>query len=220
MAKIYLERLFNQTHYALDFIERLNSIEDFLALSEHTFDWQLRVELQRIQKLDEDKFPIPKDFDPRSYRTELMENAKERFTVTLPTFLRRTALMAFTSAVEIAAIDLKNDTKASFKLNFKQIKSKNDVVMIMKIFNDRLSLNGDKLLADFRNLVTVRNYLVHNRCDRKNNIDGAVNALGPRFRILRGKQVYIEHGALEPHISRMKDFIPKLREACHLNGLC
>jgi hypothetical protein len=46
----------NQKYHALD--ERLNSIKDFLALSEHTLDWQLRVEHQRIENLDEQKFPF------------------------------------------------------------------------------------------------------------------------------------------------------------------
>jgi hypothetical protein len=219
MAEIDLERIISQTYYALDFIERLNSIEDFLALSEHTLDWQLRVEHQRIQNLDEDKFPIAEDFDPRLYRTELMENATERFTTTLPTFLRHTSLMAFTSAVEIAAIDLKNRTEA----NFSNIKDKQDSVTIMILFNTHLLLGAEKLLADFRNLVTVRNFIVHNRPDRKHNLDDAVSALGPHFRIsnilLRGKHVFIERGGLEPHISRMKDFIPKLWEACDRKGL-
>jgi hypothetical protein len=94
MTRIDLANLMSQTYYALGFIERLNSIEDFLALSEHTLDWQLRVEHQRLQRLDENKFSIPEDFDPRSYRAELIENATERFTVTLPIFLRHTALRA------------------------------------------------------------------------------------------------------------------------------
>ena len=126
----------NQTYYALGFIERLNSIEDFLALSEHTLDWQLRVEHQRIQNLDEDKFPIPEDFGPRLYRTELMENATERFTATLPIFLRHTALMAFTSAVEIAVTDLKTLTETKFL----KINDKTHAVPIMIIFNKHFCL--------------------------------------------------------------------------------
>jgi hypothetical protein len=209
----------NQKYHALDFNERLNSIKDFLALSEHTLNWQLRVEHQRIENLDEQKFSISEDFDPRLYRIELIENATERFKTTLPIFLRHTALMSFTSAVEIAGIDLKNRTES----NFLKIKDKNDAVTIMTIFNKSLLLGADQLLTDFRHLVTVRNFVVHNRRDRKHSLDDAVSALQPHFRIsnvlLRGKQVFIERGGLEPHISRMKDFIPKLWEACDRKGL-
>jgi hypothetical protein len=108
MSKLDLSQLLDQRCYALDFNERLNSIEDFLALSEHTLDWQLRVEHQRIRNLDYAK--LPENYPDR---TLLMEYAKERFTITLPTFLRHTALMAFTSAVEIAAIDLKEMIKSN-----------------------------------------------------------------------------------------------------------
>jgi hypothetical protein len=93
----------------------------------------------------------------------------------------------------------------------------------MTIFNKSLLLGADQLLTDFRHLVTVRNFVVHNRRDRKHILDDAVSALQPHFRIsnvlLRGKQVFIERGGLEPHISRMKDFIPKLWEACDRKGL-
>jgi hypothetical protein len=78
--------------------------------------------------------------------------------------------MALTSAVERASTDLKTFSEA----NFNQVKGKKDPVTIMIIFNDRFSLGEDKLLADFRHLVTVRNFIVHNRRDRDYNLDDAV----------------------------------------------
>jgi hypothetical protein len=216
MAKIHV----NKKYYLSDFTARIGSIEDFLALSEHTLDWQFRVERQRIQHLDAKQFPIPEDIiDHCSYRNHFIEKAEERFTVDLPVFLRHTALMALTSAVETASTDLKKFTEA----NFNQVKGKKDPVTIMRIFNERFSLGEDKLLTDFRHLVTVRHFIVHNRRDRKYNLDDAVRALGPHFRIgimlWRGEQVFIDRGGLDPHLSRMKDFIPKLCEDAARNGL-
>ena len=120
----------------------------------------------------------------------------KRFTVGLPVFLRHTALMALTSAVETASTDLKRFTEA----NFNQIKGKKDPMTIIRIFNERFSLGEDKLLADFRHLVTVRHFIVHNRPDGKYNLDDAVRALGPHFRIgnmlWRDEQVFIGRGGL------------------------
>jgi hypothetical protein len=134
-------------------------------------------------------------------------------------FLRHTALIALTSAVETASTDLKRFTEAKFN----QVKGKKDPVTIMRIFNERFSLGEDKLLANFRHLITVRNFIVHNRRDRKYNLEDAVRALGPHFRmgnmLWRGEQVLIDRGGLESHLSRMKDFIPKLCEDAARNGL-
>jgi hypothetical protein len=82
----------NKKYYLSDFTARIGSIEDFLALSEHTLDLQFRVERQRIQHLAVKQFHIPEDIIHHcSYRNHLVEKAEERFIVGLPVFLRHTA---------------------------------------------------------------------------------------------------------------------------------
>src|ERR1700730_14559188 len=164
--------------------------------------------LSRTLKLER----LPAELDTQSYKDHLTENAEHRLTVDLPMYSRETALMAFVSAVEIASLKLREFTKAKFT----EVKRIKDSLKILELFNDRFSLEGERLLVDYGHLVIIRNFSVHNRRDQKRDLDFSVKSLAPNFYINTtpwiGEYVFIERGGLEPYIANMNDFILKLYE--------
>lgn len=201
-------------YYATDFGVMVSDVLDFLEFSERNIDWQYRSECQTLRRraLDDDYFD------------HLMTNVAKRFTVSLPTRIRYSAIVGLITAVDWSAEFLA--ANALLKLP-KSPPRTNRGLHVLKCFNERTSLGRDTTLQNYANLVIVRDAIVHGsgikRQNKEKELLSAVNFLGNGFSIESvvwlGECVTIKRGALEPHITEMAELLPALYKAASAKGL-
>ena len=146
-----------------------------------------------------------------------------RFTVSLPTRVRYSALVALITAVDWSAEFLAQN--ARFKLP-KLRRRNNRGLHVLRCFNERASLGRDTTLRNYENLVIVRNAIVHGsgikRQSEEPELLSAVNSLDG-FSIepvvWLGECVTINRRALEPYVTEMAELLPALYKAADAKGL-
>jgi hypothetical protein len=213
------EEFLKRKYYATDVVVTVSDVSDFLEFSERNIDWQFKSECQTLRRRAtiED---IPSD-----YYDHLLENVTHRFTVSLPTRVRYSALVALTTAVDWSTKFLK--ASANFALANAPPRT-NTGLHILRCFNEKTSMGQDTTLNNYANLVTIRTAIVHS---------GGVKPEGKKFgadllsavKALRGfcidhlpwlgECVTIERGALEPYVTEMAELIPALYRAADEKGL-
>jgi hypothetical protein len=213
----------NETIYHFDFncAGLVTDILDSLVFSETAIDEKFRdaVVALNARKLSSDIY----DHD--------MELIASRFTINLPLTTRYSALVSFATAVAWCAEYFNTHLKFP-----QRQKPKADCFGLYRLqyLNKTTSFGGDKALRNYRNLVIVRDTIVHNagiqrtssRAKSPDLLLRAVNAL-PGFSLRddlfiwfgNRKFIMIEKGALEPHISTMAELLTALNKAADEAGL-
>jgi hypothetical protein len=201
-------------YYATDFVVIVSDVLAFLEFSERNIDWQYRSECQTLRRraLDDDYFD------------HLMATLDHRFTVSLPTRVRYSAIVGLITAVDWASEFLADN--AHFTLP-KSPPRTNRGLHILKCYNEKTSLGRDTTLHNYANLVIVRDAIVHGsgikRQSKENDLLSAVTLLGDGFSIepvaWLGECVTIKRGALEPYIKEMAELLPALYKAADEKGL-
>jgi hypothetical protein len=194
----------------LNFVLMLTDIDDFLNFSERDIELQFIAEQQSIQQREVgDNFGFKNENPTRPYRDWLLARAQRRFMVALPTQIRYAALSAMTSAIDWTA----HFYQRSWKPQLPKL-LRNPAITALPLlehFAAEMSLNKADVLTDYRNLVEVRNAVVHsggifhnyNRPKVLKTAMQHLNGFSIVSRHLIGECIQIERYALHPYIRSM-----------------
>jgi hypothetical protein len=225
MTDFNLDALFSQVHYAWPFRVMLGDIRDFLDVSEHNIEWQLLVERQSIRRRELDSFRFDDDNLSQSHKDHLIENAEHRFTVALPMQIRYAALQALTNTIEWAARYFQSQWKPPLPNSLRNREV--TATLLLQHFATTISLAKDDILADYSNLVVVRNAIAHNAGIVRTYIKPKVlkkavddlNGFSIANWHFLGECVQIDQGALESYIDGLSQLLEDIHKAADEAGL-
>jgi hypothetical protein len=218
--------LLHQIQYAWSFRVMLSDIKDFLALSEHTIEWQLLVEGQSIRRQEElNNFGFDDDHNAEMHKEQMTENAEHRFTIALPMQIRYAALGALVNTTEWAM--------RSFQRRWNSLPNKLCDPMVpatslLKYFATSTASDTTNMVADYSHLVEVRNALVHSGAmvsnyRRPKELKKAIDTLRgfdiTKWHVWLDDCIKIDRGALDPYIEGMSQLIKDIHKAAHERGL-
>jgi hypothetical protein len=223
-----LEQLFFQVAYNYPFSEMLGDIDDLLKFSEHNIEWQLIAERQSIQRRTLDSFGFDDHNLAQLRKDELLDGAEHRFKVALPMQIRYAALGALTNTTQWAARFFKSRWIPELPTKPKNLcASEVTASLLLKHFVTTLSLPETGILADYFNLVQVRNAVVHNggvicNYSKLGILEKAIDSL-KGFSITDwhffGKCIEIERGALNIYIEAMSHLLYAIHKTADERGL-
>jgi hypothetical protein len=227
---LILSSLENQNFLSLNLDQFFHAghgdVTAFLDFSESNLSWQRERELRKAKhEGDTARFESEDAHLEGQYRQHLIEGVEYWFDVSLSQRIRYAGLVAFVTSLEWSSKGL---AKYFTKKRPKTPRSENRHVHFLAHLNELASSGFEIQIEELRNLVRVRDCVVHSagflegekRYDH--DIRGAVKSL-KGFSIWKenylGTSIHIEKGALEVYAGKAKDWIPKLVERCVKIGL-
>jgi len=198
-----LDRLLNQTIYSWDVSSLLSGVVDFLEFSEGNLSWQRRRDLRRAENE-----AAALDFEPQDAhllpraRDQIIEGAKYRFDFGLSQSVRYAGLVAYVTCVEWCSRLFTARLAQSLP---KRPNGKNDAVHVLENLNERVGQRFMHEIEIFRQIVSVRNCVVHSsglvKGDKHEVEVRKTLTTVPGFCISKegflGDSVYIEEGTIE-----------------------
>ncbi len=220
-----LDRLLNQPIYNWDTSTMLSGVVDFLEFSENNLSWQREREIKKAR--DEAatvEFAPPDEHLVDQYRSQLIEAAEYRFDVSLSQTIRYSGLVAFVTSVELCAKAFEKVLNVAIS---KAPKGENEHVHLIAELNRKSSSGFENDIADIRNLVFVRNCLVHAagfiaRYEFESEVRNIVKSLVGLTvwnEDFLGTSIRIDKGAVERYGKRATEWLPKLHERCAEQGM-
>jgi hypothetical protein len=222
--------LLRQVQYAWSFRVMLSDIKDFLALSEHTIDWQLLAERQSIRRQAElNSFGFDDNHSADMHRDQLTESAEHRFTVALPMQIRYAAFVALTNTTEWAMRSLQKRWTQPLPTTPMNLRNPEMTASsLLAYFAKSTSLSTTNVVSDYPCLVEVRNAVVHNggvvnNYRKPNKLKKAVDALNgfhiSKWHVWWDECIRIDRGALDPHIDGMSQLLHDIHKIADETGL-
>ncbi len=223
LSKEEMDRLLNQPIYSWDTSQMLGEVISFLEFSEENLAWQYRRELRKADEESKAAFP-PGHEHYHSYRQHLLGNVEYGFDVSLSQRIRYAGLVAFLTTVEWFAKAMKRRLPETVSLP-KEVENEN--INVLQYLNSRISAGFDERIADVRNLVYVRNCVVHaagfvNEYRHGDALKHAVQQLRG-FSIWEenylGTSIKIERGAVDAYAKEASEWLPKLDQVSTERGI-
>jgi hypothetical protein len=225
LTQAELDRLLNQPIYSWDTATMLSGVVDFLEFSEGNLSWQRQREVQKAREEGATvEFDPPDEHLTGQYRFQLIEAAEHRFDVSLSQSIRYGGLVAFITVVEMCA---KTFAQRLTKSIPKVPDGENEHIHLLVYLNQESSSGCDGDISDLKNLVYVRNCIVHaaglverHKFGREiREIVRALNGFAIWDEDFLGTSIRVEKGAVENYAKRATEWVPKLHERCVTIGI-
>lgn len=214
MSSKELQDLISTYIHAIDFQFLVDDVIDFIQQSEQSAELQYQKELEI-----ESKAAYPNA--PPGYRQHVLEGLEFRFRVSLCTRLRYAAIVAIATSVEWAV-------KVLNGIALEPVTTKkngtNRTVQLLCALSERSGVAIEDAISTFNDLVQVRNCIAHDSglvesSKYEANLRAAIQRLGPGFSLssfnMMGEQVWVERGAIESLIPKLKYAVVLLHKVMH-----
>ena len=215
-----INRLLDRTLFSIDTSQMLSGVIDFLTLSEANLIQLRSCAIRDAEIKGEDfKFESENEYFAGQYQTQLVDAAEYRFDVSLSQRVRYAGLVAFITSIEWCAKAL--EARLVSPISRKR-GAENGHVHFFTELCQRCSFDTDDKIADLKNLVILRNCIVHTAGFVKefkyaDDIPAAVNALkgfGIWDENKLGLTIRIDVGAVESYAKAACNWVPALEKCC------
>jgi hypothetical protein len=220
-----MEAFLNQTFYGLNTLTMLGDVEDFIEFSEGNIDRQKAEEFRRTtRECDALEFDDP--HFAAQYRDQKFEGVEYRFEVSLKQKFRYAALTTLITSIEWTLLALKK--RASFEFPKKKKSDKtNEMVRILRVFNEKASLSLEPQVQSLERLVHVRNCIAHAagllgsyqyELELRESLKSVSGIKVSSINFL-GESIEVEPGFLKGVVEDAKLWLPKLQQSVLDQGL-